>query len=84
MESFESMKAKLSDQTLSFQQLLKEKIQEALREKQKEVDEANLRIAAVEEEMKQVLSETARERKAMETKFQRLSKAFQDMQKELD
>ena len=75
----------MQEQTNSLQQVMAEKVQEALKEKQKEIEAAsNLRVATVEEEMKQVLSETAKERKAMETKFQRLSKAFQDMQKELD
>lgn len=37
----------------------------------------------VEEEMRQMLSETAREKKAMETKFHKLSRAFQELQQEM-
>ena len=40
-------------------------------------------MATVEEEMRQILTETAKERKAMEAKFQRLSKIFHYFQKEL-
>ena len=40
-------------------------------------------VPAVEAEMRELLSEVAREKKAMETKFQRLSRAFQELQQDM-
>ena len=63
--------------------MIEERVSQALRDKDIEILEAHRKVAIVEEEMRQVLTETAKERKAMEAKFQRLSKTFHDLQKEL-
>ncbi|XP_011402544.1 PREDICTED: leucine-rich repeat and coiled-coil domain-containing protein 1-like [Amphimedon queenslandica] len=77
------MKAELQEQSQSQKKMVEERVAVLLKEKDREIDAANRKVAMAEEEMKQVLAESVRERKAMEAKFQRLSKAFQDMQKEL-
>lgn len=77
------MKTRLQEQSLSQEKTVKESVHEALREKDRELEQANRRVIGVEEEMKQVLAESGKERGAMEAKFLRLSKAFNDMQKEL-
>ena len=82
-EKLRLMKAKLQEQAQSQKKIIDERVIVLLKEKNREVDIAKGKVAMVEEEMKQVLSESAQERKAMEAKFQRLSKAFQDMQREL-
>lgn len=82
-ERLRLMKAKLQEQAQSQKKIIDERVTVLLKEKNQEVDIAKGKVAMVEEEMKQVLSESAQERKAMEAKFQRLSKAFQDMQREL-
>ena len=58
-------------------------VQKALEIKNEEVRNAQERVCQAEREMKQLLLETTRERKAMEEKFQKLSHAFHDLQKEL-
>ena len=63
--------------------MIEERVSQALRDKDIEILEAHRNVATVEKEMRQVLTETAKERKAMEAKFQRLSKTFHDLQKEL-
>ena len=78
------MKAEVQEQSQSQKKMVEERVAVLLKEKDKEIDAANIKVAMAEEEMKQVLAESVRERKAMEAKFQRLSKAFQDMQKELN
>ncbi|XP_018411262.1 PREDICTED: leucine-rich repeat and coiled-coil domain-containing protein 1 [Nanorana parkeri] len=49
-------------------------------EKQKEVESANERVYQVEEEMRQLLQETANSKKAMEEKIKRLTNALSDIQ----
>lgn len=49
-------------------------------EKQKEVEAANERVYQVEEEMRQLLQETANSKKAMEEKIKRLTSALSDIQ----
>ncbi|XP_072267083.1 leucine-rich repeat and coiled-coil domain-containing protein 1 isoform X3 [Pyxicephalus adspersus] len=49
-------------------------------EKQKEVEAANERVYQVEEEMRQLLQETAYSKKAMEEKIKRLTSALSDIQ----
>ena len=44
---------------------------------------ALLQVLAVEAEMRELLSEVAREKQGMEAKFQRLSRAFQDLQQDI-
>ena len=58
-------------------------MKQEIEEKDKELMVAKERVVEVENEMRRLLAETANERKAMEGKFQRLSKAFNELQKEL-
>ncbi|KAM4027473.1 leucine-rich repeat and coiled-coil domain-containing protein 1 isoform 1-T2 [Anomaloglossus baeobatrachus] len=51
-------------------------------EKQKNIEEANEKIYQVEEEMRQLLQETANSKKAMEEKMKRLTSAFCDIQQD--
>ncbi|NP_001184160.1 leucine-rich repeat and coiled-coil domain-containing protein 1 [Xenopus tropicalis] len=51
-------------------------------DKQKEIEAANERVYQVEEEMRQLLKETANSKKIMEAKIKRLTGAFSDIQKE--
>ncbi|XP_053571880.1 leucine-rich repeat and coiled-coil domain-containing protein 1 [Bombina bombina] len=53
------------------------------RDKQREVDSANEKVYQVEEEMRQLLKETANNKKAMEEKIRRLTSALSDIQQEL-
>ncbi|KAM4704950.1 leucine-rich repeat and coiled-coil domain-containing protein 1 [Rhinophrynus dorsalis] len=52
-------------------------------EKQKEIEAANEKVYQVEEEMRQLLKETAGSKKAMEEKIKRLTSALSDIQSEL-
>ncbi|XP_044280271.1 leucine-rich repeat and coiled-coil domain-containing protein 1 isoform X2 [Varanus komodoensis] len=52
-------------------------------EKQKEIVAANEKVYQVEEEMRQLLQETASNKKAMEEKIKRLTVALSDIQQEL-
>ncbi|XP_056378227.1 leucine-rich repeat and coiled-coil domain-containing protein 1 isoform X2 [Hyla sarda] len=52
-------------------------------EKQKEIDAANEKVYQVEEEMRQLLLETANSKKAMEEKIKRLTGALCDIQADL-
>ena len=73
----------LEQQAASRDSYVTKAVQEALEVKNMEVRNAQERVSQVEKEMKQLLCETAKERKAMEDKFQKLSHAFHDLQKEL-
>ncbi|KAJ1192849.1 hypothetical protein NDU88_002155 [Pleurodeles waltl] len=52
-------------------------------EKQKEIEAANEKVYHVEEEMRQLLRETAHSKKAMEEKIKRLTSALSDIQQDL-
>ncbi|NXL95373.1 LRCC1 protein, partial [Alectura lathami] len=52
-------------------------------EKQKQIEEANEKVYYVEEEMRQLLQETANNKKAMEDKIRRITSALSDIQQEL-
>ncbi|XP_044129379.1 leucine-rich repeat and coiled-coil domain-containing protein 1 isoform X1 [Bufo gargarizans] len=52
-------------------------------EKQKEIDVANEKVYQVEEEMRQLLRETANSKRAMEEKIKRLTSALCDIQQDL-
>ncbi|XP_044521747.1 leucine-rich repeat and coiled-coil domain-containing protein 1 [Gracilinanus agilis] len=51
-------------------------------EKQKQIDAANEKVSQVEDEMRQLLQETAQNKKAMELKIKRLTYALSDIQQE--
>ncbi|XP_072007718.1 leucine-rich repeat and coiled-coil domain-containing protein 1 isoform X1 [Engystomops pustulosus] len=53
------------------------------REKQKEIDAANEKVYLVEEEMRQLLQETAHSKKSTEEKIRRLTSALCDIQQDL-
>uniref|UniRef100_A0A8C0GWF3 Leucine-rich repeat and coiled-coil domain-containing protein 1 n=1 Tax=Chelonoidis abingdonii TaxID=106734 RepID=A0A8C0GWF3_CHEAB len=52
-------------------------------EKQKQIEAANEKVYRVEEEMRQLLQETANSKKAMEEKIRRLTSALSDIQQDL-
>ncbi|XP_029447441.1 leucine-rich repeat and coiled-coil domain-containing protein 1 isoform X7 [Rhinatrema bivittatum] len=52
-------------------------------DKQKEIEAANKKVYQVEEEMRQLLQETANSKKAMEEKIRRLTNALSDIQQDL-
>ncbi|XP_054023335.1 leucine-rich repeat and coiled-coil domain-containing protein 1 [Dryobates pubescens] len=52
-------------------------------EKEKEIEAANEKVYCVEEEMRQLLQETANSKKAMENKIRRLTDALNDIQQDL-
>jgi leucine-rich repeat/coiled-coil domain-containing protein 1 len=83
VQKFQLLQIKFKEQSASLHETIDEKVQIALKDKQKELDTANLKISQVEEDMRNLLSETCKERKTMEAKLDRLSRAFQDVQKEL-
>eukprot|EP00118_Oscarella_pearsei_P021064 m.234142 g.234142 ORF g.234142 m.234142 type:complete len:748 (+) comp40104_c0_seq6:805-3048(+) len=53
------------------------------KEMNEEVDATNQRVVDVEDEMRQVLTESAMERKAMESRLLKLSRAFQEVEQGL-
>ncbi len=62
---------------------MRQKLEATLEGKEREVMEARGRMDDMEREMRVMLEESAKERKTMEDKFQRLSKTFHELQKEL-
>ncbi|NXG68662.1 LRCC1 protein, partial [Baryphthengus martii] len=52
-------------------------------EKEKQIEAANEKVYCVEEEMRQLLQETANNKKAMEDKLRRLTHALNDLQQDL-
>ncbi|NWI68072.1 LRCC1 protein, partial [Todus mexicanus] len=52
-------------------------------EKEKQIEAANEKVSCVEEEMRQLLQETANNKKAMENKIRRLTHALNDIQQDL-
>lgn len=76
-------KQKFKEQLVTQETLIRGEMKQEIEEKDKELMVAKERVVEVENEMRRLLSETANERKAMEGKFQRLSKAFNELQKEL-
>ncbi|NXI70831.1 LRCC1 protein, partial [Anseranas semipalmata] len=52
-------------------------------EKQKQIEAANEKVYYVEEEMRQLLQETANNKKAMENKIRRITNALSDIQQDL-
>ncbi|XP_071820729.1 leucine-rich repeat and coiled-coil domain-containing protein 1-like isoform X3 [Apostichopus japonicus] len=52
-------------------------------EREAEVEEANQKVIQVEEEMRQVLFESANQKKAMEDKLKRVTQVFSDLQQDL-
>ncbi|XP_006924118.1 leucine-rich repeat and coiled-coil domain-containing protein 1 [Pteropus alecto] len=53
-------------------------------EKQKYIDSANLKVHQVEEEMRELLQETCKNKKAMEAKIKRLAFALNEIQRDCD
>ncbi|XP_052817378.1 leucine-rich repeat and coiled-coil domain-containing protein 1-like [Mya arenaria] len=74
----------------AFRRQLEDKVQsykEAMarleQEKQQEIDQAYLRVAEVEEEMRDLLQEHTNNKKAMEDKMKRLTRAMTDLQTDM-
>ncbi|NXD86198.1 LRCC1 protein, partial [Halcyon senegalensis] len=60
-----------------------EELLQLAREKEKQIEAANEKVYCVEEEMRQLLQETANNKKAMENKIRRLTHVLNDMQQDL-
>ena len=71
------------EQLITQETLMRKKMEEEAQEKEREVFEAQKKVEEIEKEMRALLGETAKERKTMEDKFQRLSRTFHELQKEL-
>nr|XP_054748125.1 leucine-rich repeat and coiled-coil domain-containing protein 1-like [Lytechinus pictus]XP_054748126.1 leucine-rich repeat and coiled-coil domain-containing protein 1-like [Lytechinus pictus] len=57
-----------------------ENMEQLAQEKQQEIDEAISKVSDVEDEMRQLLAETANQKRVMEQKIQRLTQAFNEIQ----
>ena len=71
------------EEILSQETMMRKKLEDAVEAKEREVLQARERIEEMEKEMRTLLEESAKERKTMEDKFQRLSRTFHELQKEL-
>ncbi|NXX88688.1 LRCC1 protein, partial [Centropus bengalensis] len=60
-----------------------EELLQLANEKEKQIEAANEKVYYVEEEMRQLLQETANNKKAMENKIRRLTHALNDLQQDL-
>ncbi|NWY50390.1 LRCC1 protein, partial [Chionis minor] len=60
-----------------------EELLQLANEKEKQIEAANEKVYYVEEEMRQLLQETASNKKAMENKIRRLTEALNDIQQDL-
>ncbi|NXS55447.1 LRCC1 protein, partial [Brachypteracias leptosomus] len=60
-----------------------EELLQLANEKEKQIEAANEKVYYVEEEMRQLLQETANNKKAMENKIRRLTQALNDIQQDL-
>ncbi|NXP03810.1 LRCC1 protein, partial [Thinocorus orbignyianus] len=60
-----------------------EELLQLANEKEKQIEAANEKVYYVEEEMRQLLQETANNKKAMENKVRRLTQALNDIQQDL-
>ncbi|XP_054046927.1 leucine-rich repeat and coiled-coil domain-containing protein 1 isoform X1 [Rissa tridactyla] len=60
-----------------------EELLQLANEKEKQIEAANEKVYYVEEEMRQLLQETANNKKAMENKVRRLTQALNDIQEDL-
>ncbi|KAM6126036.1 leucine-rich repeat and coiled-coil domain-containing protein 1 [Pterocles gutturalis] len=60
-----------------------EELLQLANEKEKQIEAANEKVYSVEEEMRQLLQETANNKKAMENKLRRLTHALNDIQQDL-
>ncbi|KFQ75861.1 Leucine-rich repeat and coiled-coil domain-containing protein 1 [Phaethon lepturus] len=60
-----------------------EELLQLANEKEKQIEAANEKVYCVEEEMRQLLQETANNKKAMENKIRRLTHALNDIQQDL-
>uniref|UniRef100_A0A8C3KJ70 Leucine-rich repeat and coiled-coil domain-containing protein 1 n=1 Tax=Calidris pygmaea TaxID=425635 RepID=A0A8C3KJ70_9CHAR len=61
-----------------------EELLQLTNEKEKQIEAANEKVYYVEEEMRQLLQETANNKKAMENKVRRLTQALNDIQQDLE
>ena len=62
---------------------MRRKMDDLMAEKESEILQERERVEEMEKEMRVLLDESAKERKTMEDKFQRLSKTFHELQREL-
>ncbi|NXA19373.1 LRCC1 protein, partial [Ibidorhyncha struthersii] len=60
-----------------------EELLQLANEKERQIEAANEKVYCVEEEMRQLLQETANNKKAMENKIRRLTQALNDIQEDL-
>ncbi len=77
------MKQTHKEQLLTQETTMKKRLEDIMKEKEREVLLAKERVDDMEKEMRGLLEDSAKERKTMEDKFQRLSRTFHELQKEL-
>ena len=77
------MKKYHKEQLLIQETTMNKRLEDAVKEKEREILLARRRVEDMEKEMRALLEDTAKERKTMEDKFQRLSRTFHELQKEL-
>ncbi|XP_072024521.1 leucine-rich repeat and coiled-coil domain-containing protein 1-like [Amphiura filiformis] len=82
-EKMKSMDDAFCQQLQSAERNHQETMQNLTRQKQDEIDQANQRVLQVEGEMRQLLAESANQKKVLEAKVRRLTQAFSDLESDL-
>ncbi|KAM5212106.1 leucine-rich repeat and coiled-coil domain-containing protein 1 isoform 2-T2 [Hipposideros larvatus] len=83
MEKLHSMDDAFKKQVDAIVQAHQAEIMQLASEKQKYIDSANLKVYQVEEEMRGLLQETCKNKKAMETKIKQLAFALNEIQQDM-
>ncbi|KAM6350431.1 leucine-rich repeat and coiled-coil domain-containing protein 1 isoform 3-T3 [Podargus strigoides] len=83
MEKLHEMDDAFRKQLESMLAAHQEELLQLTNEKEKQIEAANEKVYCVEEEMRQLLRETANNKKAMENKIRRLTHALNDIQQDL-
>ncbi|XP_071958778.1 leucine-rich repeat and coiled-coil domain-containing protein 1-like isoform X2 [Antedon mediterranea] len=83
LEKISAMDDAFANQLTMVQGKHEEELEKLKFEKQRQIDEARAKVLTVEEEMRQMLVETANQKKVMEGKLHRLTQAFSDIQQEM-
>lgn len=71
------------EQLITQETVSRKRLKELTMEKDSEIVQMKVKIKEMEKEIKDLLDESAKERKIMEEKFLRMSKTFHELQKEL-
>ncbi|XP_033122798.1 leucine-rich repeat and coiled-coil domain-containing protein 1-like isoform X2 [Anneissia japonica] len=83
LEKINAMDDAFSNQLAMVQRKHEEQLEQLKAEKQQQINEAKAKVLSVEEEMRQLLLETANQKKVMEGKLHRLTQAFSDIQQDM-